>query len=108
MAAKRTVEVGFDFGTTTTMVAYGDRVSQMPSMVGYDLAGNRLFGIAEERMDHSLRSIKRAITYGHQTVQARRGTIEPADPLIVGLLDKAIRQAETEGFPIRKRGAVRL
>ncbi len=108
MAARRTVEVGFDFGTTTTMVAYGDRVLQMPSMVGYDLAGNRLFGIAEERMDHSLRSIKRAITYGHETVQVRRGTIEPADPLMVGLLDQAIRQAENEGFPIRKRGAVRL
>jgi molecular chaperone DnaK (HSP70) len=105
---KRTVEVGFDFGTTTTMVAYGDRVSQMPSMVGYDATGTCLFGIAEERMDHSLRSIKRAITHGHETVQVRRGTIEPADPLMVGLLSEAVRRAEDEGFPIRKPGAVRL
>lgn len=108
MAGRRTAEIGFDFGTSTTMVAYGDQVLQMPSIVGRTSAGSLVFGEPEERLGHSLRSIKRAITYNRETVQVMRGTVEPADPLMVGLLTEAVRRAEDRGFPVTKRGAVRL
>jgi molecular chaperone DnaK (HSP70) len=111
---------GFDFGTSTTMVANGvdvvpiasdGRGRWMPSLVGHDDSGELVVGEAAERLEFPIRSIKRAITANKQTVRADldlRGKDERADSLMVTLLAEAVRRAAEAGAPVRTRGAVRV
>lgn len=114
----RAATVGFDFGTSTTMVAVGDEVKRLgtsrewlPSVVGYDDRGEVVVGEAAERLDFPIRSVKRAITAGQQFVRAElvdRSIDVKADPLMVELLAHAVRRADEAGAAVHKKGIVRL
>ena len=74
--------VGFDFGTSTTMVANGDELISlasdsrgrfMASVVGHDDTGAVVVGEAAELLEFPIRSIKRAITADRQFVRAVDG-----------------------------------
>ncbi len=110
--------IGFDFGTSTTMVAQGDEVVLLgtsrrflPSVVGHDDRGEVVVGEAAEFLDFPIRSVKRAITAGKQFVRAElvdRSVDVAADPLMVALLADAVRRAEGAGASVHKKGIVRL
>jgi molecular chaperone DnaK (HSP70) len=112
--------VGFDFGTSTTMVASGDDVVSlasdgrgrfMPSVVGYDDAGAVVVGEAADLLDGAIRSIKRTITADRQFVRADPPTGRKdvrADALMIAILAEAVRRAAASGLKLQARGAVRL
>lgn len=114
----RAATIGFDFGTSTTMVAQGDEVVPLgtsrrflPSVVGYDDRGEVVVGEAAEFLDFPIRSVKRAITAGKQFVRAElvdRSVDVAADPLMVALLAEAVRRAEGAGANVHKKGIIRL
>ena len=114
MRAQTTATVGFDFGTSTTMIAteHGvvalgkDRARRwMPSLVGYDDTGAVVVGQRAEAADvRSIRSIKRTITMGQGFVRADLPTgIKDvrSDDLMIAVLQEAVRLAEVEGVPIK-------
>jgi molecular chaperone DnaK (HSP70) len=112
--------VGFDFGTSTTMVATSDDVVSlasdgrgrfMPSVVGYDDAGAVVVGESADLLDGAIRSIKRTITADRQFVRADPPTGRRdvrADALMVSILAEAVARAAATGLKVQARGAVRL
>ena len=104
---RQAATIGFDFGTSTTMVAQGEGLVRlgssrhyMPSVVGHDDRGEVVVGEAAELLDLPIRSVKRAITAGQQFVRAElvdRGADVPADPLMVALLAEAVRRSDAAG-----------
>src|SRR5690606_28992044 len=116
----RVPTLGFDFGTSTTMVASESEVISlgsngrdrfMPSVVGHDDTGAVVVGEAAELLDFPIFSIKRAITAEKQFVRADLVTHSKdvrADALMVALLSEAVRRAGEAGAKVRTRGAVRL
>jgi len=112
--------VGFDFGTSTTMVANGGEVVSlasdsrgrfMASVVGHDDTGEVVVGEAAELLEFPIRSIKRTITADRQFVRAELvgGSRDVrADPLMVALFNEAVRRAADAGAPVHNRGATRL
>jgi molecular chaperone DnaK (HSP70) len=106
--SERRPAVGFDFGTSTTLVARPDGVAPigtespwMPSVVGYgDDPGLAVVGEEAAYLpeDQIVRSIKRAITENRQFVRVDMPTgIKDvrADDLIVAVLKEAVRRAST-------------
>jgi len=120
VARSRVPTIGFDFGTSTTMIATESEVVSlgrdgrtrfMPSVVGYDATGSVVVGEDAELLDVPIFSIKRAITTDRQFVRADMVTRTKdvrADTLMVALLSEAVRRATEAGVPVRSRGAVRL
>lgn len=109
MCAARRSAIGFDFGTSTTLVASARKVvpiglgavrESMPSLVGY--ADDGTLQVAEKAealvAEQCIRSIKRAITENLEAVEV---PVPPysasADDLIVELLREAARRAARQG-----------
>jgi molecular chaperone DnaK (HSP70) len=97
--------VGIDFGTSTTLIAYGEEIVWLgsaypwiPSLVGYDDDGSVVAGEAAQfaRPGQVIRSIKRAITERRTAVRvdAPGGTRDVrADDLMAEILRKVVRRA---------------
>jgi molecular chaperone DnaK (HSP70) len=113
--------VGFDFGTSTTLVARPDGVAPigaespwMPSVVGYGddphvaIVGEEAAYLPEDQI---VRSIKRAITENRQFVRVDMPTgirDVRADDLIVAVLKEAVRRASTHDLALTDDRALRL
>ena len=119
MDGVRRTAVGFDFGTSTTLVARSDGVAPigaespwMPSLVGY---GDVAVVVGEEALylpeDQVVRSIKRAITEQRTFVRVDTPTgIQDvrADDLILAVLGEARRRASVQGLAMTDERALRL
>jgi molecular chaperone DnaK (HSP70) len=110
---------GFDFGTSTTLIAspagvvpIGTRVPWMPSVVGFLEDGSVVVGEnALREAPHPIRSIKRMITDNRDYVRSDppAGPRDvPADELMVALLAEAVRLGQAGGQALRRSGVVRL
>jgi molecular chaperone DnaK (HSP70) len=111
--------VGFDFGTSTTLVAshrgvvpIGTLAPWMPSLVGY---GDSSVVVGEEAVDlpadQVVRSIKRAITENRQFARVDTPTgirDVRTDELIVALLREARERATGQGLDLTDEQALRL
>jgi molecular chaperone DnaK (HSP70) len=111
---------GFDFGTSTTLVAssrgvvnIGEEVDWMPSVVGYDddgsiVVGERAAGLDEEFV---VGSIKRSITERRDFVRVDTPTgvrDVRVDTLIAPLLAEALRRGVAAGQQLTQQGAVAM
>lgn len=113
-------DVGFDFGTSTTLVATASGVVPLgtvddwiPSLVGYDDTGDVVVGEAAmlAQPGQVIRSIKRAITDNRSSVRvfAPHGVRDVrADDLIAAVMRKAARQAFAHEVDVYAPGSVRL
>jgi molecular chaperone DnaK (HSP70) len=111
--------VGFDFGTSTTVVSsprgvvpIGDAEAWMPSLVGYGdvsiVVGEQALELPEDQV---VRSIKRSITDGRTAVRVDTPTgvrDVPADELIVAVLREAAGRAAARGLDLTDGRALRL
>jgi molecular chaperone DnaK (HSP70) len=120
--------VGLDFGTATTLAAYrtaagttsvvplGRVTVWLPSVARVDGTGYAVGESVEESApEQVIRSVKRAITQGRDTVAVGRGQVRdevpvpagshvvPVDPVITAILATAADRAEQAGLPIRGR-----
>jgi molecular chaperone DnaK (HSP70) len=112
--------IGFDFGTSTTLLASSDGVvpigrqlKWLPSLAGYREDGSIVIG--EDAVDppahQVIRSIKRMITdqRDYVRVDLPSGPRDVrADDLMVELVREVVRRGETNDQPLTRRGAVRL
>lgn len=112
---------GFDFGTSTTLVATRDSggVAQvhpigavttwLPSVVGLD-GGSLVAGDDAERLPRrvAVRSIKRAITRGESYVTLPSGEEIDVDEAIGALLSVAVRNAHAAGVALDDADVVQL
>ncbi len=120
MSSEHRPSIGFDFGTTTTLIAsagrvvpIGDSEPSMPSVVGYGddravVVGEQALAVPEEQVVHS---IKRAITERreHVRVDLPAGLRDVrADALIVEVLREAGRRSTRNGVDLTGAAAVRL
>jgi molecular chaperone DnaK (HSP70) len=118
---RKTTTIGFDFGTSTTLVATEgdilglgtDRARRwMPSVVGHTDSGEVVAGDrADTPAVKAVRSIKRMITANQKfvTVDLPTGVRDVrADDLMVALLAEARRLAAAAGQPLDRNTAVRL
>lgn len=103
MRGDKRAAVGFDFGTSTTLISTTEGVVPighdqpwMPSLVGYTDDGEVTVGEAAAYLRQEIRSIKRLITDKREYVQvdlpAGRRDVR-ADDLMVELLREAVRRA---------------
>jgi len=114
------LEVGLDFGTTTTMVALDDGVfpigestPSMPSLVGYRDDGTIVVGEEANHLELScvVPSVKRSITDRREYVRVDLPTgirDVPADDLMVHVLEEAARRVAAKGAALTGDVAVRL
>jgi len=112
--------VGFDFGTSTTLVSspntlipIGQPRTWMPSVVGYGDDGSIVVGEAalDLQPEQVVVSIKRAITEGQDFVRVDTPTGPRdvrVDDLIAALLREARSRAETKGLDMSRSGTIRL
>jgi molecular chaperone DnaK len=112
--------IGFDFGTSTTLIAAGDDLvwigttdPWMPSLVGYDDDGDVVVGEAADSAESSrvIRSIKRAITQRrtYARVDAPDGLRDQrADDLMVEVLRGAAKRAAAKGVDVFDRARLWL
>jgi molecular chaperone DnaK (HSP70) len=113
--------VGFDFGTSTTVIASGEHLVEigetypwMPSLVGYDGDGGLVVGEAVQReavAGQTIRSVKRAITQRRTAIRvdAPGGLREVgADEMIVAVLRRAARRCVGAGLDLFEASSVQL
>ena len=104
--------IGFDFGTSTTLVAadatlvwIGTTTAWMPSLVGYDDDGSVVVGeeAAFARPGQVIRSVKRTITERRSRVRVEAPYGVPdvsADDLMAAVLRKAVRRASVQDVDV--------
>lgn len=121
MLGRKTTTIGFDFGTSTTLVATEEDVlglgtdrarRWMPSLVGHTDSGEVVAGDrADTPAVKAVRSIKRMITANQKflPVDLPTGVRDVrADDLMVALLAQARRLAEATGQSFGRNATVRL
>jgi molecular chaperone DnaK (HSP70) len=119
--------IGFDFGTSTTLIAHGrdlvwiggDLDRWLPSVVGYDDDGSVLIGEEARyaRPGQVIRSIKRAITERRSRVRVDTGSEAgtrsglrdtTADELMYMIMKRAERRALAAGVELAEREDIYL
>jgi molecular chaperone DnaK (HSP70) len=99
--------------TPNDVIPLGKRARRwIPSLIGYDSDGGVVIGDDADRPDvKAIRSIKRAITMGQQSVRANLPegpSVAAADDLMVAFLTEALRVATDGGARIDRHSLLRL
>jgi molecular chaperone DnaK (HSP70) len=122
LSGKAKPAVGFDFGTTTTLIANQNgplpigpdvQASWMPSVVGYSDDGSPVVGEAARSLppNQIVRSIKRSITDDRTFVRMDTPTgirDVRTDDLMVAILREAAKRAEAKGQNMSDGQAIRI